>query len=105
MGRRGPKPAPHALRVLRGTVASTSAPGARGEAPAMPEGLSEAERACWHGIVAELQTVPGLLAAADRGVMELIARLEPMMRTAAVTVRDKGTTLESFDAEGRLKFV
>ncbi len=71
----------------------------------MPEGFSDAEQACWRGIVAELQTVPGLLAAANRGVIELVSRLEPMMRSAAVVVRDQGSTLECHDADGRLKFV
>jgi P27 family predicted phage terminase small subunit len=71
----------------------------------MPEGLSPDEQAAWHGLLGELSSVPGLLARADRGVCELVARLEPAMRAAAVIVREKGSTMECVDKEGNLKFV
>jgi phage terminase small subunit len=109
VGRRGPKPLPAALLVLRGsnravTVRNPPAVGP-GEAPRMPKGLSPDERACWRGLMRELGTVPGLLARADRGVCELLSRLEPMLRASAVIVREQGSTLQCLDAEGRLKFV
>lgn len=49
--------------------------------------------------------MPGLLARADRGVIELLARLEPMIRTAAATVRDHGATVTLLDSDGNLKAV
>jgi phage terminase small subunit len=108
MGRRGPKPMPKALRLLRGpapTVSRTTASVARTERPAMPDGLSELEQACWLALMTELETVPGLVSRADRGVCELAARLEPAMRAAAVVVREKGSTIECRDRDGNIKFI
>lgn len=92
---------------MRGLPVSsrTPLPAVPGDPPAMPGGLSTEEQGCWCGLLQELATVPGLIARADRGVVELLSRLEPMFRTAAVVVREKGSTLECYDAEGRLKFV
>ena len=75
-----------------------------GAPPTMPQGLDADEQACWAGLMAELAAVPGLISRADRGVCELVARLEPMNRKAAAVVREQGPTLSCFDAEGRLKF-
>lgn len=107
MGKRGPKPQPQALRLLRGPGGTTRTPGPvpPADPPAMPAGLSEGEQTCWTGLLAELSTVPGLLARADRGVIELVARLEPAMRAAAVVVREQGSTLTVTDAEGHIRFV
>lgn len=106
MGRRGPKPLPKALKLLRHPVPVTRHPAAIvcDDPPTMPDGLSRDEEACWQGLVAEMATVPGLLARADRGALELAARLEPAMRAAAVVVRAKGSTVECFDQHGHLKF-
>ena len=107
MGQRGPKPRPKALRLL-GQPSSTSRQPATvlaADPPHMPSGLSSEEQAAWAGVCAELASVPGLLAGADRGAIELVARLEPAMRAAAVVVREKGCVLESFDKAGVLKFV
>src|SRR5687768_7972217 len=105
MGRRGPKPIPKAIRLLRNLPAGARIPRpAVSDPPVMPAGLSDDEAACWRGLVEELEAVPGLLTRADRGVVEMVARLEPMLRTAAVVVREQGSTLQCFDAEGRLKF-
>jgi hypothetical protein len=53
----------------------------------------------------ELASVPGLVAVADRGVCELIARLEPALRTAAVVLRDEGSTLTVCDKDGAVRYV
>jgi phage terminase small subunit len=95
---------PAALRLLRGQGVRNP-PQVPGEAPTMPSGLSDAEITCWQGLMEELQTVPGLVSRADRGVCELVARLEPALRKAAIVVREEGSTLSCFDADGRLKFV
>jgi P27 family predicted phage terminase small subunit len=71
----------------------------------MPDGLSSDEQACWSALIAELQTIPGLVTRADRGVCELVARLEPAMRAAAGVVREKGSTIECLDVDGRVKFI
>lgn len=76
-----------------------------GEPPTMPDSLAVDEQACWRGLMGELQAVPGLVTQADRGVCELLARLEPALRAAAVVVREQGSTLVCLDAEGRVKFV
>jgi P27 family predicted phage terminase small subunit len=70
----------------------------------MPSGLSDDEQAAWTQLVAEMSTVPGLLQRADRGCLELVARLQPAMRAAAVVVREQGSTVECFDKHGHLKF-
>lgn len=91
MGRRGPKPAAKGLRLMRGMVPSSRTPAApSGAPPVMPEGLSPEEQACWRGLLGELASVPGLSALADRGVLELLSRLEPMYRRAAGLVRTEG---------------
>jgi P27 family predicted phage terminase small subunit len=71
----------------------------------MPEGFSAEERACWQGLVRELESVPGLLARADRGVLELLARLEPQMRAASAVIRDMGPTVQTCDKDGHLRLV
>ena len=50
-------------------------------------------------------TRPSSLSRADRGVCELIARLEPMLRAAAIVVRAQGSTLTCLDKTGQVKFV
>jgi P27 family predicted phage terminase small subunit len=70
----------------------------------MPAGLSKAEQACWTNLLAELASVPGLASRADRGVVELIARLEPALRAAAAVLRDEGSTLSVFDKDGALRY-
>jgi P27 family predicted phage terminase small subunit len=107
VGRRGPKPAPKALRLLRHPVATTRTPAAAPVAdPAvMPAGLSDVEQAAWAGLQAELAAVPGLACRADRGACELVARLEPALRAAAVVVREQGSTLTVYDSEGAVRFV
>lgn len=106
MGRRGPKPLPKSLRIMRSPTTSVRQPPALGaDPPVMPEGLSEAEQVCWRTLMSELATVPGLASQADRGVVELVARLEPMLRAAAVIVRESGSTLACYDQEGNVKFV
>lgn len=106
MGQRGPKPKPKALRLLRGASAASRNPApAVSDPPAIPAGLTELEQDAWQGLMAELGAVPGLISRADRGVCELVARLEPAMRAAAVVVRTEGSTLTCLDAEGRVKFV
>lgn len=106
MGRRGPKPTPKPLRVLKHSAATARHPmrdlGA--DPPAMPDGLSEAEQAAWTRLLTELSVVPGLVCRADRGLCELVARLEPQLREAAEAVREKGATLEVFDKAGNLRF-
>jgi hypothetical protein len=108
MGKRGPKPMPKALRLLRHVTASTrQQPVAvlAADPPTMPAGLSPDEQASWQGLLGELGAVPGLTSRADRGVCELVARLEPAMRAAAVVVRDKGSTVECVDKDGNMKFI
>lgn len=107
MGRRGPKPMPKALKLLRhgATATRTPAQPQATDPPVMPAGLDEAEQACWHGLMAELAAVPGLISRADRGVCELVARLEPAMRRAAVVVREHGSTLTVTDADGNVRFI
>lgn len=107
MGRRGPKPLPKALRLLRhgATTTRTPAPVLAADPPTMPAGLSDAERAAWDGLLVELAAIPGLVSRADRGVCELIARLEPAMRVAAVVVRERGSTVECLDKDGNIKFI
>lgn len=107
MGKRGPKPLPRALRLLGRSTAAVprqSSPVTVADVPTMPEGLNEAEQAAWNGLLRELDTVPGLASRADRGVCELIARLEPMARAAAIVVRDHGSTLICHDKDGFVKF-
>ena len=107
MGRRGPKPLPKVLRVLRNARPTTRQPVAVAgvDPPTMPADLSPEEQACWHTLQAELAAVPGLVSRADRGVCELISRLEPAMRAAAIVVREKGSTIECFDKHGQIKFI
>ena len=106
MGSRGPKPTPKVLRVLRNAPAATRHPAAAAsDPPTMPVALSAEEQVCWRSLIAELETVPGLVARADRGVVELVARLEPLLRAAAVVVRDHGSTLTCLDKTGAVKFV
>lgn len=71
----------------------------------MPDGLSTEEQTCWAGLMAELAAIPGLVTRADRGVCELVARLEPAMRAAAVVVRDEGSTVVCKDRDGLVKFI
>lgn len=99
---------PRALRLLRQGVSPgtrTAGPVVLGGAPTMPAGLSDEETSCWDTLMAELATVSGLVSRADRGVCELIARLEPAMRAAAVVVREKGSTIECLDQHGAIKFI
>lgn len=98
---------PKALRLLRHATATTRQPAAvlAADPPTMPAGLSPVEETCWHGLLGELGAVPGLTSRADRGVCELVARLEPAMRAAAVLVREKGSTVECFDKDGNIKFI
>ena len=105
MAGHGPAPLPTALKVLRGAkrVNRREPSPAPGE-PAMPADLDATEAACWCGLVAELRVVPGLLTVADRGVLELAARLEPMFREAARHVRKHGSTLVVRDDRGAVKF-
>jgi len=106
MGRRGPKPTPRALKLLRHTTTTTRQPTAAlgVDPPVMPAGLSAIEQAAWAGLQAELAAVPGLASRADRGVCELAARLEPAMRAAAEVVRDSGSTLTVYDGEGNIRY-
>jgi P27 family predicted phage terminase small subunit len=104
MGSRGPKPTPQALRVLRHAGATPRRPmrdlGA--DPPAMPDGLSAAEQAAWARLLGELSAVPGLVCRADRGLIEIVARMEPQLRAAWDVVRDKGATVEIRDKSGHL---
>lgn len=99
---------PRALRLL-GRGATTNMPRPTGavavDPPSMPVGLNAAERRAWEGLQAELSAIPGLISRADRGVCELVARLEPMIRAAAVVVRKHGSTLTCLDKAGQVKFV
>jgi len=106
MGTRGPKPRPKALRLLRHGPTTTRHPArSADDPPLMPAGLSPDEQGCWTMLMAELATVPGLVSRADRGVCELVSRLEPMLRAAAVIVREKGSTIELRDKQGEIKFI
>lgn len=106
MGRRGPKPVPKALRLLRNAPPATRhPPAAASDPPVMPSGLSADEQMSWRTLIAELETVPGLVARADRGIVELVARLEPMLRAAAIVVREQGSTLTCYDKTGAVKFI
>jgi P27 family predicted phage terminase small subunit len=96
---------PGALRVLTGKRAKRGEPAAVTGEPTMPADLSREERAAWRQLIRELQTVPGLLARADRGVLELAARMTPMFREAARHVRENGSTLVARDERGAVKFV
>jgi hypothetical protein len=53
--------------------------------------------------MSELASVPGLSTLADRGVCELVARLEPQLRAAAAVVRDSGPTFTVYTDEGLLR--
>ena len=105
MGRRGPKPQPQALRLLHHPAPARQPAIPPNDPPRMPADLSADEIAAWDRLMSELSAVPGLASRADRGVCELVARLEPAMRRAAIVVREQGSTLESFDRDGNLKFV
>ncbi len=107
MGRRGPKPTPKALRVLRHPTATSRSPApvAAADPPTLPPDLSVEEQASWVRIIGEMGSIPGLLARADRGVIELVARLEPAMRAAAVVVREQGSTVVCCDKDGAVKFI
>jgi P27 family predicted phage terminase small subunit len=98
---------PKALRLLRHATKATRQPAAvlATDPPMMPDGLNAAEQVCWAALMEELATVPGLATRADRGVCELVARLEPMLRKAAAVVRTKGSTLTCVDKDGLVKFV
>ena len=97
---------PKALRLLRNLPNGSRHPApAMSDPPAMPDGLTTIEQDAWRGLMAELQAVPGLVSRADRGACELVARLEPALRAAAVVVRTEGSTLTCLDAEGRVRFV
>jgi P27 family predicted phage terminase small subunit len=96
---------PAALRVLRGKRVAKGTPIAAVGLPRIPRDLSREERAAWRQLTTEMLTVPGLLARADRGVLELAARLAPMFRRAAIYVRDHGSTLEVLDDKGGVRFV
>lgn len=102
MGKRGPRPLPGALKILRGG-SRVRQPAVLGDPPTMPADLSPAEAACWAGVLAELGAVPGLVSRSDRGVVELISRLEPALRTAAVVVREQGATFTVLDSKGQLR--
>ena len=106
MGKRGPAPTPTALKLLRGSRrVNPNEPRPVPGAPTMPADLDAAEAACWHGLVAELDTCPGLLSRADRGILELAARLEPIYRAAAAHVRQHGATVVARDDKGAVKFM
>ena len=106
MGKRGPKPMPKALRLLRHAAPRTrTAAVLASDSPTMPAGLSADEQAAWSGLLTELSAVPGLVSRADRGVCELVARLEPMIRAAAIVVRAHGSTLTCLAKDGDVKFV
>lgn len=98
---------PKALRLLRRAGVSGGQPGTvlACSEPTMPANLSPDEQAAWRGLLSELATVPGLVSQADRGVCELVARLEPAMRAAAVVVREHGPTIECRDKDGNVKFI
>lgn len=106
MAGRGPAPTPTALKVLRGAKRrNRSEPTPPSGEPMMPADLSPAEIAAWRAVVAELQTVPGLLTVADRGVLELVARTEPIFRDCAAHVRDHGAVVVARDDKGVVKFL
>jgi P27 family predicted phage terminase small subunit len=97
---------PRALRLMRGVPAKTRTPlPAPSDPPTQPAGLSGDEVACWSVLLAELSAVPGLVSRADRGICELVARLEPMLRAAAIVVREQGSTLTCLDKTGAVKFI
>jgi P27 family predicted phage terminase small subunit len=96
---------PAALRVLRGKRVAKGTPAADTGEPTIPADLSREERAAWRQLVREMQTVRGLLARADRGVLELVSRLTPMFREAARHVREHGSTVVARDEKGAVKFM
>jgi P27 family predicted phage terminase small subunit len=71
----------------------------------MPAELSAEEQVAWARVTSELASVPGLLVRADRGAIELVARLEPMLATAAVVVREHGSTFTCVAADGTVRFI
>lgn len=103
---KGPAPLPTALKVLRGSKRiNTREPAAGDGEPVQPADFNEAERAAWAETIAEMQTVPGLVKRADRGVLELVARTVPAYREAARHVREHGSTVVARDERGGVKFV
>jgi P27 family predicted phage terminase small subunit len=106
MAGRGPTPEPTALKVLRGSKrVNKREPKPAAGRPTIPRDLSPLERAAWREVVMQLETVPGLLTKADRGILELLARTVPIFRDAARHVRDHGSTLVARDERGVVKFV
>jgi P27 family predicted phage terminase small subunit len=106
MAGRGPAPIPSALKVLRGSRrVNRNEPIPPNGEPNPPADLAPAEFEAWRGVVGELQTVPGLLTLADRGVLELVARTEPVYRDCSAHVREHGSTVVVRDDKGVVRFV
>jgi P27 family predicted phage terminase small subunit len=106
MGRRGPKPKTHALRVLEGTAAGVTQ-GRLGDLmpsviPPPPEWLSETELKVWRSVVNQLASVPGLLANVDQNAMgrycadvvEYVQCRSELEQTGVCAVSEKGATYQ-----------
>ncbi len=72
MGRRGPPPEPHALRVLKGTNHRTmpqATPNPRALHPDAPDLITAAAKVEWDELTEEMSHVPGWLTRVDKSVL------------------------------------
>lgn len=98
MGKRGPKPEPTALKVLKGNPGkrplNDSEPQPVGDAQC-PDWISEDSRKYWEYIVSVLSSVPGLLTIADSASLALMADTLALYRRAQMEVEGGSITCMS----------
>jgi P27 family predicted phage terminase small subunit len=97
MGRRGPKPEPTILKVLKGTKEQKDLMGEMNPTGLLtcPQELSTAARAEWKRITKVLP--PGLLTAADRSLLASYCSAWALWREASGHVQSEGLVLEGKD--------
>jgi P27 family predicted phage terminase small subunit len=93
MGRRGPRPAPTALKLLRGerrpSRVNYRAPKPLHNLPAKPVDLATGAEATWDLVIAELGHT-GVLAAIDGLVLRLLAEADARYKASATALAASG---------------
>ena len=106
MGRRGPAPAPTALKLLRGerrpSRVNYHEPRPSGGLPERPADLAPGAAAAWNRVIAELGS-SGVLTTLDRDVLRAYAEAVDRYEQSAVTLAGSGPLIRGARAGELIK--
>lgn len=106
MGKRGPKPAPSAIKIARGTVRSrpNTEPAPPATGIVMPGHLGEVAQAKWHELLPLLQAVKVVTTADVEALARYCDTYEWWLATRA-KLRKEGDTYPILNDGGEIKYI